>query len=147
MNYSKKAANAITEKLNKPFTLSPQAKKELGLALGLVKIGSIIQARATAGGLLLGQRIAMRDTMADFNQASAAAPTVFVKGLIDQVISFPADIKALATNFEEIVGVTEKIKETKSTKDVEIAKKETLEKTADQETEKQLVTDMKGLRS
>jgi hypothetical protein len=146
MNFSNDASKAIAKKLDKPFTLSAEAKKELAAGIKLVRMGQILNSRAASGGVLLAQRIATRDPMQDLQQAASANPAVFATTMIKNILSAPDDIKNFSDNFKKITSGFDKIKETESTKDVEVAKKEALEKEVDKETEKAIVVDMKSMR-
>jgi len=146
MNFSKKASEAIAKKLDKPFTLSAAAKKELAAAMRLVRMGQILNSRAVSGAALLAQRIATRDPMQDLKQAASANPAVFAVSMIKNILAAPTDIKAGTDNFKKVVGGFDKIKETKSTKDVEVAKKEAIEKDVDKELETAISKDMKSAR-
>jgi hypothetical protein len=146
MNFSKKASEAIAKKLDKPFTLSAAAKKELAAAMRLVRMGQILNSRAASGGILMAQRIATRDPMQDLKQAASANPAVFAVSMIKNILAAPTDIKAGTDNFKKVVGGFDKIKETKSTKDVEVAKKEAIEKDVDKELETAISKDMKSAR-
>ena len=146
MNFSKKASKAIAKKLDKPFTLSAAAKKELAAAMRLVRMGQILNSRAASGGILMAQRIATRDPMQDLKQAASANPAVFAVSMINNILEAPTDIKNFTDNFKKVTAGFDKIKETESTKDVEVAKKEALEKEVDKETETAISKDMKSMR-
>ncbi|MBT7731173.1 MAG: hypothetical protein HN701_05640, partial [Rhodospirillaceae bacterium] len=127
-------------------TLSAAAKKELAAAMRLVRMGQILNSRAASGGVLMAQRIATRDPMQDLKQAASANPAVFAVSMIKNILEAPTDIKNFTDNFKKVVVGFDKIKETKSTKDVEVAKKEAIEKDVDKELETAISKDMKSAR-
>ena len=94
----------------------------------------------------MAQRIATRDPMQDLKQAASANPAVFAVSMINNILEAPTDIKNFTDNFKKVTAGFDKIKETESTKDVEVAKKEALEKEVDKETETAISKDMKSMR-
>jgi hypothetical protein len=66
--------------------------------------------------------------------------------MIKNILEAPTDIKNFTDNFKKVVVGFDKIKETKSTKDVELAKKEAIEKDVDKELETAISKDMKSAR-